>query len=64
MGCDTRKPGVGQLVLDLVCVMLGMPGVGKLVLYIVWGDTREAWCKEISLRSSVCNARGAWCKNK
>ena len=33
--------------------MLEKAGVGKLVLYLVWGDTRESWSREISLRSSV-----------
>ena len=36
-------------------MILGKPGVGKLVLYLVcMCDIREAWCRNISLRSSVC----------
>ena len=58
------KPGAGKLFLDLECVIIGKPGVRKCVLDLVFSNTREAWCRKFSLRSSVCvcGTREAWCR--
>ena len=47
-----EKPGIGKISFrSSVYVILGKPGAGILVLDLWVCNTREAWCRTISLRS-------------
>ena len=57
------KTGVGQLFLDLVCDSSSEAWCRKISYISSVCDTREASCRNISLRSvCVCDTREAWCR--